>query len=70
MMTIPRSDPGPVGKTSAEPNAEEENVHRVNLDGKSIVLIGTAHISTMSANLVRSKIEEEKPEAVCIELCP
>ncbi|MBU1120559.1 TraB domain-containing protein, partial [Candidatus Micrarchaeota archaeon] len=36
---------------------------------KEIILIGTAHISEKSIELVKETIEREKPEAVGIELC-
>lgn len=39
-------------------------------DHKSIILIGTAHVSRESAELVEKVIQEEKPDTVCIELCP
>ncbi|MBU0558875.1 MAG: TraB/GumN family protein [Bacteroidetes bacterium] len=35
---------------------------------KKYFIIGTAHISKKSANLVRTVIEKEKPDRVCIEL--
>ena len=36
---------------------------------KEIILLGTAHVSRESADLVKSVIEEQKPDTVCIELC-
>lgn len=36
--------------------------------GKDYFLIGTAHISQESADLVRKVIEAEKPDVVCVEL--
>ncbi len=48
---------------------ENENVHRINRDGREIVLIGTAHVSRESADLVERVIVEEKPDTVCVELC-
>ena len=48
---------------------ENENVHRLKLDGKEIILIGTAHVSRESADLVERVIAEEKPDTVCVELC-
>jgi len=48
---------------------ENANVHRTNLDGREIILIGTAHISRESADLVERVIVEEKPDTVCVELC-
>lgn len=38
------------------------------LGERTIVLIGTAHVSQESADLVRRVIEEEKPDRVCVEL--
>ncbi len=48
---------------------ESDNVHRIELDGKEIILIGTAHVSKKSADEVREVIEAEKPDTVCVELC-
>lgn len=45
------------------------NVHRLTLDDREITLIGTAHLSRESVNLVKDVIEEERPDTVCIELC-
>jgi pheromone shutdown-related protein TraB len=39
------------------------------LNGKEIILIGTAHVSKESADLVEEVIGREKPDAVCVELC-
>lgn len=47
----------------------ESNIHRLEMDGKEIILVGTAHVSKNSAEQVREIIEEEKPDSVCIELC-
>ncbi|EKN67193.1 TraB/GumN family protein [Schinkia azotoformans] len=46
----------------------EENITRINLDGKEYILIGTAHISKNSAEQVKEVIEVEKPDSVCVEL--
>lgn len=46
-----------------------ENVHRIEMDGRKIILIGTAHVSKKSADEVKQLIEEEKPDTVCVELC-
>jgi pheromone shutdown-related protein TraB len=46
-----------------------DNIHRLSFEDKDITLIGTAHISLESANLVEHVIEEEKPDTVCVELC-
>ena len=46
----------------------DNDVHRLNVDGKELLLVGTAHISRESAQLVRRIIEDERPDTVCIEL--
>ena len=47
---------------------KEENITRINLDGRELILIGTAHVSKQSAEQVKEVIEAEKPDSVCIEL--
>ena len=47
----------------------ESNVYRLTLEDKEIILIGTAHVSRQSAEEVKTVIEQEKPDTVCIELC-
>jgi pheromone shutdown-related protein TraB len=44
-------------------------IHRLSYDGKEILLVGTAHVSKQSVELVKSVIAEEKPDTVCVELC-
>jgi pheromone shutdown-related protein TraB len=46
----------------------EENITRVFLNEKEYILIGTAHVSKNSAELVKEVIETEQPDSVCIEL--
>ncbi len=43
-------------------------MHTALVDGREFVLIGTAHVSQESADLVRQVIEERQPDGVCIEL--
>jgi len=47
---------------------ESSNIHIVDLPDKKIILIGTAHISKTSVDLVKATIIEEKPDCVCLEL--
>lgn len=47
---------------------ENENITRIDFDGKEFILIGTAHVSKRSAELVKEFIASEKPDSVCIEL--
>jgi len=49
-------------------NMNEENVSRLYIDNKKIILIGTAHVSKHSAEEVKQVIDMEKPDAVCVEL--
>ncbi|MET3699700.1 pheromone shutdown-related protein TraB [Bacillus oleivorans] len=46
----------------------EENITRLEVNGKEIILIGTAHVSKQSADQVKEVIEAERPDSVCIEL--
>lgn len=48
---------------------DHPNVHRLMKDGREIILVGTAHVSRESAELVERVIDEEKPDVVCVELC-
>jgi len=45
-----------------------ENITKLEYQGKEIILIATAHVSKESAELVKQVIEEERPDSVCIEL--
>ncbi|MBI5593460.1 MAG: TraB/GumN family protein [Deltaproteobacteria bacterium] len=44
-------------------------VHRLFLEDREIILIGTAHVSQESSDLVAAVIETERPDTVCVELC-
>ena len=44
------------------------DVHLARVDGREFIIVGTAHISQESADLVREVIERERPDCVCIEL--
>lgn len=46
-----------------------ENISRMAIDNREIILIGTAHVSQKSADEVKELIERERPDTVCIELC-
>jgi pheromone shutdown-related protein TraB len=43
-------------------------VYVVRVDGREFIIVGTAHISRESADLVREVIERERPDCVCVEL--
>lgn len=51
-------------------NNDDTPVHHLTYDGKRIQLIGTAHVSRQSVELVQEVIESQKPDTVCVELCP
>lgn len=46
----------------------EDNITRLQINDKEIILIGTAHVSKLSAEQVKEVIEAEKPDSVCVEL--
>jgi pheromone shutdown-related protein TraB len=48
---------------------DDPDIHRLTCEDKEIILVGTAHLSVESADLVSRVIEEEKPDTVCPELC-
>lgn len=55
-------------KTIQIENNYSDDVHFINKDGREFILVGTAHISRQSADLVREVIEKENPDVVCVEL--
>ena len=60
--TVPRPKAAP-GTVRSSPE-----VHVLTVQDKTIILVGTVHVSRESADLVRAVIEEERPDAVCVEL--
>ncbi len=46
----------------------QQSLNRLELKGREIVLIGTAHVSRESVDEVKAAIQEEKPDCVAIEL--
>nr|WP_320015370.1 TraB/GumN family protein [uncultured Desulfobacter sp.] len=48
---------------------DHNDIHILNQNGKQIILIGTAHVSRHSAQLVSDTIASEQPDTVCVELC-
>jgi pheromone shutdown-related protein TraB len=48
---------------------QSKDIIRIQIsEQREIILLGTAHISKESVNLVRSTIATEKPDSVCVEL--
>ncbi|MCG8684466.1 MAG: TraB/GumN family protein [Desulfobacterales bacterium] len=52
-----------------EENTEHNDIHTLSWEDKEITLIGTAHVSRHSAQLVTETIEAVQPDTVCVELC-
>ncbi|MCA9453487.1 MAG: TraB/GumN family protein, partial [Nitrospira sp.] len=46
----------------------EADVLCLSVYGKTVILIGTAHVSQESVDLVKLVIEQEHPDCVCVEL--
>ena len=43
---------------------------QVELEGKTVYIVGTAHVSAQSVQGVRAAVAAVRPDAVAIELCP
>ena len=52
----------------ADESTPASDVHRIEVGGREFILVGTAHISRESVDLVREVIEAERPDCVCLEL--
>jgi pheromone shutdown-related protein TraB len=62
---------GPAPTPAAAPHEHQpypEEVEALDLDGRRLVLVGTAHVSQESIALVRAVIARERPDVVCVEL--
>ncbi|MGD2272912.1 MAG: TraB/GumN family protein, partial [Desulfobacterales bacterium] len=44
-------------------------VHHLKYNDKEITLVGTAHVSRDSVQVVADVISKQRPDTVCIELC-
>ncbi len=68
--TLPRmeSDPNTATLAPEAASGDPHDVHRLDLDGREIVLVGTAHVARESIDRVREVIAEERPDGVCVEL--
>lgn len=44
-------------------------IRHLTYEDKEVLLIGTAHVSKESVDLVKTVIENEAPDTVCVELC-
>jgi pheromone shutdown-related protein TraB len=54
---------------SLQTESPRADIHRLSWEGKEIHLVGTAHVSRESAELVERVIREERPDTVAVELC-
>jgi len=50
-------------------NNNSKMVKQLRVGDKDVILIGTAHVSKESAELVSAIIQKERPDSVCVELC-
>ncbi|GJL67339.1 MAG: conjugal transfer protein TraB [Nitrospirales bacterium] len=73
-MDSPANEPAPQPLSASFTHGLQgeypDDVQVVTVSEKSIILIGTAHVSQESADLVRTVIEQERPDCVCVELDP
>ena len=53
-----------------EANIKSEPLTTIELDGRKITILGTAHVSRASADKVRELIATNEYDAVAVELCP
>ena len=53
---------------SQEQSNPEQDLHRLYLNDRKIIIVGTAHISRASVDMVKRTIESEQPYSVCVEL--
>lgn len=68
--TTDRARPGIDHEASGLTGQYEADVDVVHVGDKTIILVGTAHVSRESAELVKRVIQSERPDRVCVELDP
>lgn len=71
-MFMPQSDPDNRNMRMPDECAltANSNVHRIMRNSREVVLVGTSPVSKESSELAERIILDEKPDAVCLELCP
>jgi pheromone shutdown-related protein TraB len=62
-MTTPND-----AQSQPEVDPYAEDIETVRLPDRDVLLVGTAHISAESVQLVHAVIERERPDCVCVEL--
>ena len=45
-----------------------DNLTRLNIGGRSVLLLGTAHVSQRSVDQVKELVDAEEPDRVCVEI--
>jgi pheromone shutdown-related protein TraB len=58
-----------VKEIGMQENESAGMIQRLTVLNKEVVLVGTAHVSRVSRELVQEVIERENPDTVCVELC-
>ncbi|MCK4536764.1 MAG: TraB/GumN family protein, partial [Desulfuromonadales bacterium] len=53
---------------TTEATTEAADITRITIDGREFILVGTAHISQTSVEIVKDAITTEDPDTVCVEL--
>lgn len=54
---------------NSDKESRDADIHLLSFRDREIILIGTAHVSRHSAQLVEKTILENNPDTVCVELC-
>lgn len=57
------------GNSEPPKGSTDRMIDHLTIADKEIILIGTAHVSRQSADLVQETILTETPDTVCVELC-
>lgn len=58
----------PHENSEAGSDAGSETLTRLSIGGRTILLLGTAHVSQKSVDQVREIVENESPDRVCVEI--
>jgi pheromone shutdown-related protein TraB len=72
-MTIPDTDPDTEAVTAAAvspPTGLPARTTVCTVDGRTVYLLGTAHVSRESVADVEAIVAAVRPETICVELCP
>lgn len=64
----PDSETEPTATDAGDPEPYPQEVRILDIDDTTYILVGTAHVSQASVDLVHRVIETEEPDCVCVEL--